>query len=543
LNLRLAEHGAAGRWREAAELALPGVVALAVGMRLAFGERWASDGPYYQAIGLKASREGHWWTLRESEILYLNKPPLGFWLHGLMAKVFGEGDWQARGAELMSFVLVSMLVGATTRRWAGRAAGIVAGVMMGCTLEWARWIPHFRLDMHHTLFMFASVACLMMATDGEKGERARRWKWTICAGVCVGLALMTKPFFAVIAPGMVAAWLVLTRHVRAGGVDRRSLAACGWAAGIGAAIAAPWHVAMWIEHGRTFVDVYVMTQSVSRAVGERFNPEPWWWYFGYWVQHQDGTAAWPTWPVLIVGLAGGVMTLRRWARLVRRGGESEPGERAWVGLGAMGLLWTLAWLGLMSAFADKRDYYMVVLYPGIAVLAGMGVARVVKDAGARVIQRLSLAALIGAAAMVGMGVLGRERVRREVPLREDVRVLGEWLRTHASGKEVYNGGLRYNDAALLYVASGIWPRTLVEKAPVRAELLPAGAWAVYDTEPPKNEKLPSRPQLDPADERMFEHGRFVVIRRRGGGAESLGPGSGSGGAPAPQPQPRAGSRE
>lgn len=497
-------------WRALAELSLPGVVSLATGLRWVFGERWASDGPYYQGIALKASREGFWWTLRESDVLYLNKPPIGFWMHALSAKVFGEGDWQARAPELACSVAICVLVGAMVRRWGGPAAGIIAGVIMACTWEWTRWIAFFRLDLHHTLFMLGAVVCLMRGHESDPQGRSW-WRWTIGAGACVGLALLTKPLFALVAPMLVIAWLVLTRGLRDQASIGRGVRASAIAGAIGVAIALPWHVSMLTMHGSAFVDAYFVRQSLDRAIGARFRPEPWYWYVSYWFGQPHSPVRWQTWPILALALIGAIMTARRWWRLPAPRHTAPPEDRAWIALGVMALVWTLGWLGLMSTFADKRDYYMLVLYPGLAVLGGMGAARALQPAGANWVRRLAPIGLIVALVLSGYQLSQRDTIRQDAPLNAEIRALADWLSARR-GEVVFNGGMRYNDAALVYIVSGVWPRTLVEKAPVPPEQLPAGVLAVYDLTP-ADVNAPERPKPVATDAVVYRSERFVVVRR------------------------------
>lgn len=498
-----------------AQIVLPGIVALATGLPWVFGERWAGDGPYYQAIALNASRRGHWWTLFESDIPYLNKPPLGFWMHAVAAKVFGEGDWQYRVPELACFVLISVVAGAMARRWTGPAAGVFAGVIMACTWEWTRWIAFFRLDMWHTLFMLAAVAYLMRAA--ESPERTRRF--TIGAGVLLGLALNTKPLFAFIVPVMIVAWLVLTRGLSSETERptrvRRGLAACAWSALIGFALALPWHIGMCISHGSDFVTNYFVTQSVDRAIGARFRPDPWHWYLSYWFANLSRPLMIGTWPILTLAAVGVWMTLRRRFRLRLLRDEAPVLQtQAWIRLGMMALLWTVTWFVLMCFFGDKRDYYTLVLYPGLAILGGMAIARALKSPGEIWTRRLAPLATLLALASAMITIVQRDTIRQNSPLRDDIRELGAFLSKHPA-QNVYNGGMRYNDAALAFIVSGTWPRTLVEKAPVPPELLPIGALAVYDTDPAPP-GVPARPKPLPQDERIFQSGRFTIIQHGGG---------------------------
>ena len=61
------------------------------------GDWMRTDGAWYGAIGVQAWRTGELWTLQaEPGTPYFNKPPLVFWIHGLVLHTLGVGAWQAR---------------------------------------------------------------------------------------------------------------------------------------------------------------------------------------------------------------------------------------------------------------------------------------------------------------------------------------------------------------------------------------------------------------------------------------------------------------
>lgn len=502
------------------ELLIPGVVALTTGAMFVFSPRWAGDTAYYQAISLKAAREGHWWTLQEANIPYFNKPPLGFWLHAATARVCGESDFAARVPELVCFALVCVLIGAMTRRWAGRVAGLAAGVMMALTWEWFARVGNFRLDFHHTLCVLASAACVLRAVEtSSESRRSNGLVWTLGAGVSLGLALMTKQIFGLgvlvillARIGMRASWRGWRRGVR----DGASVIVCG---GVGVLAAAPWHVDMFVRHGLEYLDQYVLRQSIERASGERFDPEPWWWYLSYVIRREDGTPAWAMWPLLAMAIAGGAIVVARVCAArasERRSEEVSQGARVFNGFGMFALLWTLGWMVMLSMFGDKRHYYMLVVHPGMAALAGIGIAGVMTQLGWDrwlLHSRLVAAAasvLVVACAMVLIG--GGLMTRAPFQARVELSRIGEWLREHREPR-VWNGGLRYNDGALMYVVTGFWPEVQSSQKSVDREQVGVGELLVYDVSAVRaNQKTRTSP--DERDQEVFRSGRYVVMRRR-----------------------------
>jgi 4-amino-4-deoxy-L-arabinose transferase-like glycosyltransferase len=506
---------AAGRFNLGAALLrrgwlAPAVVAAGIAGPYACGERWRSDAGYYVAIALKAAREGRWWTLAQGDLPYFNKPPGVFWAHAASVLAFGERDWAYRLPEVLAYVLTVVGVAGLGSRLYGRWGGVAAGLAMALAHDWVWRIGNVRLDFAHTMFLVLAAWCWAvgfgLGREGGGAAPARRvWTWAALAGVCVGGALMCKPLIALAWPCFGGAWLACC-----GRLDRRAAGALWVSWGVGAAVALPWHLSMVVEHGRAFVDAYVVTQSYKRAVGAMFDPEPWWWYFAHFAGvGREGVSAWPMGVHYGLALAGlGAVAAARFPRATRAGD-------------ALGALWAVAWLVALSAFADKRNYYALVLHPGTSLLIAAGVVRGLGwvesrrggwgERGMRVAATLTL---VGGVALVARWPWAVARARRDTvhPERE---ALAAFVRAHA-GEPVYDGGLIYQDAAVLYVKSGVWPRWEVEKEPVARARIPAGALAVYGRYHELGEREPG--EREAGDEVVFEadgaFARYWVVRVR-----------------------------
>jgi 4-amino-4-deoxy-L-arabinose transferase-like glycosyltransferase len=389
-------------------------------------------------------------------------------------------------------VLVTAAIG---RRLAGPRIGILAGVVLALTPEFFRNADRYRLDYWHTLFMLGAVwvgavmlrprsrprrtgaasdhPSAMAPLQDRSPSSAANLLPACAAGVCIGLALLTKPFFAFGTFPIMALWFV------AAGRARLVL----WllpAAAISTAIAAPWHLSMIRLHGDAFIDVYILSQSVSRAF-EGFEAEPWWWYLAYLARNH-----WPWLAVIVLAVA------RPRSRMFRRRAYS-----------ALAILWPLAWLLALSAFGDKRKQYLLPVYPGLAWVcaAWLGAAAPTIRSGvaARVrwlLRRAPIPALV-AAVIAAFAVMPFVR-------RGDT---AEWEALYAfmhehNIRELWCGRLNYDDAGMIYVRSGTWPRRL-DRADSPAEP-PAGAWVIYDDA----DTIPAAAQV------QWSHGNLVMTTWR-----------------------------
>src|SRR5215203_4197899 len=111
------------RWLGAQVYLLPAALLLAVTLpHLGQGD-FRGDAGWYSAIGLQAWRTGEFWTLYgEPGQPYFNKPPLVFWIHGLVLHLLGPSVLAARlPSELAALGCVLATVGAV-RELSGRRA-------------------------------------------------------------------------------------------------------------------------------------------------------------------------------------------------------------------------------------------------------------------------------------------------------------------------------------------------------------------------------------------------------------------------------------
>jgi 4-amino-4-deoxy-L-arabinose transferase-like glycosyltransferase len=484
-----------------------------------FGERWYADTAYYQAIATQMAREGTWWSPMQGDLHYFNKPPLGFWIHAILVAGFGDADWAAHLPEGVCYVLTAALVAWLGMRLHGALTGVLAGCVMALTNDWVWRIANYRLDFPHTLLLLGACACWVRAFVPERSESriedtggkppVAPGAWCVLAGVCIGGALMVKPLMGLGLPLLGAAWLWSAGLWR---VDRAKWLAVSGA--VGAAIALPWHASMTLTHGMAFVRAYLLEQSVKRATGEMFEPRPWWWYFGHAVSGDpDAAAPWTMWPIYGLALAGLGVVAWRW----RRGGgvPTRAGD-------ALAALWTVVWIGALSLFVGKRNYYILVAHPGTAWLAGVacaaGISVLARVWGERAVAGATRGAavlgVLACAALLARAPSAMCSANRTLPVPERDAFMA-YLRERR-GAAVYNCGLPYRMAALAYIQAGVWPRSLEERTPTPPESVPSGALMAYRVDMLNRKELAGH--LDPKDRVVFRSSdgplAYLVVERR-----------------------------
>ena len=181
---------------------------------------------------------GDWVTPRLDGVIYLEKPPLIYWMIAATFKVFGVHDWAARIPIALSAIALCWLT-AAFGIWAfGKRAGFYAGLCMAtCVGLWLFTrvlIPDVMLTFTVALAMWALLRVL-----DEDERHPRAWAYILAASLGTGLLL--KSLIGVVFPvaaGLI--YLAITRQLFAARTWKRLRPFAGTL--IILAIAAPWHV-------------------------------------------------------------------------------------------------------------------------------------------------------------------------------------------------------------------------------------------------------------------------------------------------------------
>jgi 4-amino-4-deoxy-L-arabinose transferase-like glycosyltransferase len=448
---------------------LPAVLLLAVTLPHLEQGDFRGDAGWYSAIGLQAWRAGELWTLYgEPGVPYFNKPPLAFWIHGLVLHLLGPHIWAARLPTVVAALGCVLITVAIGRELGGRRAGMFSGIVLALTLEFFRRTREVSLDMWQALFLIAALWCVVRTAAGESSaaeQRGRVARWFVCAGLMVGLALLTKPLVALLFFPIIAAWLAWVRRPR--------LAAwLGLAVIAALLVSTPWHLSMVQLHGEDFVGHYFGTEVAKRAAGRLLaghdRPPEWWFYFR--------KLATLYWPWLVPTAAGVVLAVARAFQPAQRQAESLPHRSQ--SLQRLALVWVAPWLLFLTVYPDRRDRYAIVLYPALAWLAGSWLTAV-RWSQWRWTERALLRGLGPFAATVALAV-ALAPVQIQKPPERHWQELLAWMHAQPGGApELWQGGVEGWQSARLYLEFRAWPRTTRDR---RGELIanpPPGAMLLY----------------------------------------------------------------
>jgi 4-amino-4-deoxy-L-arabinose transferase-like glycosyltransferase len=292
----------------------------------------------------------------------LDKPPLGFWLEVLSARVFGYSGVSlllpGALAAIASVWLIARLVG----RHFGHLAGLVAALVLAVTPISVATARNNTVDTVLVLLVLLAVAALWRW--GDTG----RLRWLILAGVLVGLGFNVKMLEAyLVVPGIVLAVLVDRRHGAAKRIGHLAATAIAmlivsfsWVLAVDAIPAAsrPFVGGSAVNSA---LDLALNYNGLERLAGSQTFPnlgrvgplrllDP----------SLSGQIGW--WLVLgLFGVAVAVVELRR-----------RPARRRFLVPLALWTGWFVPAAAFFSVARFWHPHYLVMLAPPIAALTGAG---------------------------------------------------------------------------------------------------------------------------------------------------------------------------
>src|SRR5215469_10909309 len=336
---------------------------------------------------------GDWVTPRLDGVIYLEKPPLIYWLIAITYKTFGVHDWAARIPLALSAIGLCWLT-ARFGVWAfGKRAGFYAGLSMATCVGLWLFTRVLIPDVMLTLTVGLAMWALLRVLD-ETEPHPRAWAYVLAASLGVGLLL--KSLIGAVFPlaaGLI--YLAVTRQL----FDARTWKRLRPLAGtiIILAVAAPWHVLATLRnppyvdftlqsvpgeyHG--FLWFFFINEQLLRFLNLRYprdyNTVP---RLYFWLFH----LAWLfPWSVYFPA------TIKQSYRPVDRAGRTRLLALCWIGF-----------VLVFFTFSTTQEYYSMPVYPAMALLLGSAIA-----AEGKWVQRgtRALTVITGVAAVVAITIL------------------------------------------------------------------------------------------------------------------------------------------
>ncbi|MBU1970674.1 glycosyltransferase family 39 protein, partial [Patescibacteria group bacterium] len=310
--------------------------------------------PYDEAIYAKVSQNilnGHdWLTLTwAGDSPWFEKPPLYFWLSAFSMQLFpGSPELAVRLPSAIFGFLSVLLVYAFGKKLFGKTAGFIAGF---CLLTTFHFLYYARLGMLDVTCSFFILLSLVLYYSAIKEVSLKK---LILAGVAIGLAVLTKGVVGLIPLAIVGLYEAfgLVGQKISPATLMRPAAKVVILFLTAAVIFLPWHWAMYQLHGRAFLDTYFGYHVLNRATLETEDKTgPIYWYI---VVLKVSMRLW--FGALIPAFVYVIFRVFR-----------QQDDRRKLGFI---LLWALGVFALFSWSKSKLVWYIMPIYPALALMVG-----------------------------------------------------------------------------------------------------------------------------------------------------------------------------
>ncbi len=390
--------------------------------------------PWDEAIYAGVSRElvegGDIWTLYWNREPFFEKPPLFFWLQAISFVYFDFKPFAARLPVALFGILGVVMTYIFGKKLFSKRVGLFGSLFLATTIHWVAWSRTAMLDVPAAVLILCSLyffwESYVRAADSPKpgfgtGLKAGLLSSAALFGVFLGLTFMMKGPVAVVPAAVAVIFLAVNglfrlvlERLRQPQISNDEFLISNW--GIGnwfliriirsirlirsifipfllttvsfLLVTVPWHWLMIARHGESFVEEYFGYHILKRASESiEMHGRPFWWFnivIRHWARH---------WYVVgLVALAALVSSLVFY--FLKRWGEREisPSQKSGLKLRNLVaslleiedenyeaelflLLWLLLTFFIFSASESKIQWYIIPIYPPLALLCGWFVDR------------------------------------------------------------------------------------------------------------------------------------------------------------------------
>lgn len=226
----------------------------------------------YAEIPREMIQSGDWVVPHLNGLIYIEKPPLHYWITALGYQVFGEHPWVVRLASVSLGLAGAALVVFYLMRTAGSVNALAAAAMFASSLLYFVSAQFASLDM--TLCFFLTAALTLFAwSQQQRGKQAARWKMIGC-WIAIAGAIMTKGLIGFVIPA--ATLCIYSMASRDGAIWRHLQLRAGMLALL--VLCTPWFVLM-AYRVPGFNQFFFVHEHLARfATDEAQRLQPWWYF-------------------------------------------------------------------------------------------------------------------------------------------------------------------------------------------------------------------------------------------------------------------------
>ncbi len=221
--------------------------------------------------------------------IFLEKPPLFFWLEDVSFLIFGVSEWAARipMALVASFgVFMTYYFG---QKLVSKRFGLISALVLGSNIIYLILSHIAILDLLLSVTMMVSTYFGILTLYSQGKENWEQW---ICFYIFCGLSALSKGLPGIIIPfGIVFFAYLFSKRLK----DLFDYKKIGVGIILLLILVLPWHIMMYKVHGQAFINEYILKHHLARFVNSAGinRKEPFWFFV----------------PVVLIGFIPFIVTL------------------------------------------------------------------------------------------------------------------------------------------------------------------------------------------------------------------------------------------
>lgn len=298
----------------------------------------------YAEVAREMLVSGNYVTPQLNQVVFLDKPPLVYWLAAGSMHIAGVNEWAVRLIPALFAWLGCMAAYVTARQLYNRRTAWLTAIIQGTALLYFSLAHYFNMDLTVAVLISISLQSFLL---GVKATRGNRW-YFYSAYLSSAAAVLTKGMIGIVFPIMIiGSWIVLCNQWR---ILRKMYLPTGMLLFL--LVAAPWYFAVQQQNPEFFHYFFVFEQF-TRFTGQTFNNiMPFWYYL----------------PVIMLGFYPWIVWLppalkQMWQQ------RKQHNENVFL----------LLWVGLITVFfsipAAKISSYILPVFPALALITGSYLAQ------------------------------------------------------------------------------------------------------------------------------------------------------------------------
>ncbi len=305
------------------------------------------DEALYATISQKVLDTGNWITPRTENGLFLEKPPLLFWLNAILFHFFGNSEWMIRFWSALAGVLCIAFTVLLGKELYGERAGLWAGFALATCVHFVYEHCAKTGEIDSLLLLFLISSFYFLIRSEEKPG------FLFLSAVLIGFASLAKNFAGGLPFLISALYLAISGKWRSFGKAQLALAAL-----LCLAIPLAWILPMLWIHGFQFAKVFFVWQFLDRAASDDFA-----------TGIKEARTLGGGFIFVIRTMWGGFYP---WSALLLPAILfSIDRSRGWkTQRGLLAVVWILIYFAILLLFKNKLAWYVLPLYPAACLLVG-----------------------------------------------------------------------------------------------------------------------------------------------------------------------------